>query len=147
MGMLFCGTAGYALNLGIVEALLTGRPTNLVVGGVGFLSLLASVAVALVIYLTFDTKCDMADPEMSKAWGVPFTPALAVFCNAFLLSTIPAKSLGFFAIFAAAFLCVYVIYVSVKGGTKGAADDALEPSSDEATRSPRSESVNEDSTA
>mmetsp|Transcript_114463 Transcript_114463/g.369984 ORF Transcript_114463/g.369984 Transcript_114463/m.369984 type:complete len:90 (-) Transcript_114463:796-1065(-) len=53
----------------------------------------------------------MDDTSIFKAWGVPFVPGLAMFCNFFLLATLPWMTWGYFSAFLIVFFILYAAYI------------------------------------
>lgn len=112
--MLFMMIAGFTTEQGIVMPFLQGRQPEAISILLMILSFAAALAVMLVIRLRFKQVCDMNDPNIFKAWGVPFVPGVAMFFNSFLLATLPWFDWGYFAVVVAVFVGMYVSYVQVK---------------------------------
>lgn len=121
-----CCVSAYTLNLGVADPLFAGRSVSVVCLTIALVSGGAAALLALLIYFRFETQCDMADPAVFKAIGVPFVPATAMFFNFFLVSTLPFQSLGNFVIFLVAVVGVYMVYVCNKAEAEASPKPALE---------------------
>merc|ERR1712217_806699 len=113
--MVVCCASAYLLNFGVVAPVLEGDVVNQACLVLGLLLAAAAVGVVTSIHLRFSFSCDMEDPTVFHAYGVPFVPALAMFFNFFLISTIPQNSVGCFGVALAVFLVLYAAYAAYKG--------------------------------
>jgi len=112
--MALCCVSGGGLHIGLVDPLTTGHDVRfhyLVPGLVGFVGVLG---VVLFMHFSLPTQCDMSDPDVFKAFGVPFVPATAMFFNFFIMSQFEFKDFCAFLAFVAVLLLGYLVYVRGK---------------------------------
>jgi len=103
--------AGFTFNQGILSPLLEEEPVIML--SVVFFGLSSACALAIMggIRFGFETRCDMDDTSIFKAWGVPFVPGLAMFCNFFLLATLPWMTWAYFSALLIVFFILYAAYI------------------------------------
>mmetsp|Transcript_114462 Transcript_114462/g.369974 ORF Transcript_114462/g.369974 Transcript_114462/m.369974 type:complete len:499 (-) Transcript_114462:336-1832(-) len=118
--------AGFTFNQGILSPLLEEEPV--ITLSVVFFGLSSACALAIMggIRFGFETRCDMDDTSLFKAWGVPFVPGLAMFCNFFLLATLPWMTWAYFSALLIVFFILYAAYIVRPTTTKVVARSVIE---------------------
>uniref|UniRef100_A0A7S2M724 Cationic amino acid transporter C-terminal domain-containing protein n=1 Tax=Zooxanthella nutricula TaxID=1333877 RepID=A0A7S2M724_9DINO len=108
------GVAGFTLYYGVMRPCFDPElPIDWTMTAICIITVLCSFVAAGVIY-TFEIRCDMDDPTIFKAFGVPFVPCVAMLFNFFLLAVIAPVNILCFGAFMVVVMGVYVGYVWTK---------------------------------
>uniref|UniRef100_A0A7S2K228 Cationic amino acid transporter C-terminal domain-containing protein n=1 Tax=Zooxanthella nutricula TaxID=1333877 RepID=A0A7S2K228_9DINO len=111
----FTAVAAFSVYHGCYQPLIGTTPgsVNWVLAATGIVCEACALAAAFVIWWVFEFEADMEDPAIFKAWGVPFVPALAMFCNFFLLAITDFTHIGTFGIFVVVIVLLYGAQVAI----------------------------------
>mmetsp|Transcript_2158 Transcript_2158/g.6433 ORF Transcript_2158/g.6433 Transcript_2158/m.6433 type:complete len:587 (-) Transcript_2158:407-2167(-) len=107
--------AGFTMYYGLMQPLMAGDHLQWPMSIISFVTLAIAFAAALAVSRC-EVKCDMRDPAIFKAFGVPFIPCLAMFFNFFLIAAIEPRNLLYFGVFLVFIVGLYVAYIVGKRG-------------------------------
>lgn len=109
--LLLTAAAGWACQHGVLQPVFDGRDPSLRMLAAFAELALACVAVTFGLYTCFPMCGDVEKGgEAFRAFGVPFVPVLAMFCNSLLIFALPVENFLFFAVFMALVFALYFVY-------------------------------------